>query len=292
MKVIYGGLESITSLNKRNLDVISRYNKRTYFPIVDNKITTKEYLQKGNIPFPGTITIISNFFEIEKSLQILAPLDTFVVKPSKGRAGGGILLLEKKGENDWQTPSGRPFSRDELVKHFEDILFGVYSFGMLGDSVLIEKRVNPHKIFTDIYRKGVADIRIITFKNEPLMAMLRIPTDQSDGKANLHQGAIGVPVDLVSGITGNAMIKGKTIEKHPDTNSILAGNQIPFWEEIIQYAGIASNLIPLGYLGIDFVIDEKIGPLILELNARPGLQIQVINGKGLNPEIKRIEHDN
>jgi D-alanine-D-alanine ligase-like ATP-grasp enzyme len=34
---------------------------------------------------------------------------------------------------------------------------------------------------------------------------------------------------------------------------------------------------------VDLVIDADLGPLMLEVNARPGLQIQVINGQGLAP---------
>ncbi len=291
MKFDSFGLDSIIGLNKRNLDIISVHNKRAHFPIVDDKIKTKEYLKKGNIPYPETICVIHNFFEMETSLELLLSLETFVVKPSRGRAGGGILLLEKSDSDSWKTPSGRGISREDLLKHFGDILFGVYSFGLSGDSVLVEKRVYPHKIFADIYAKGVADIRFITFKHKPVMAMLRIPTNQSDGKANLHQGAIGVPVDIETGITGNAVIQGKRIESHPDSGKKLGGNLIPYWDTITKLAVSASELIPLGYLGIDFVIDETLGPLILELNARPGLQIQVINNKGLMPLINRIENE-
>lgn len=291
MKLGTKGLESIIGINKRNLDIISVHNKREYFPIVDDKIQTKEYLEKGPVPHPETVCIIHNFFEMEASMELLLSLDTFVVKPSRGRAGGGILLLEKKDAENWNTPSGRTVSREDLLKHFGDILFGVYSFGLSGDSVLVEKRVFPHKIFKDIYPGGVADIRFITFKRKPVMAMLRIPTDQSDGKANLHQGAIGVPVAIETGVTGSAMIRGKRVEFHPDSGKRLAGTIIPFWDTITKLAVRASGIIPLGYLGIDFVIDETLGPLVLELNARPGLQIQVINNRGLGPLINRIDNE-
>jgi len=291
MKFTQNGLKNIIGLNRRNLEVIHIHNKRTHFPIVDNKITTKEYLNKGDIPCPETICVIGNFFEIEKSLELLLSYDTFVVKPSRGRAGGGILLLERLDEKSWQTPSGNKVHEEDLKKHFGDILFGVYSFGSSGDAVLIEKRIYPHSVFTDIYSDGVADIRIITFRKKPVMAMVRLPTGQSDGKANLHQGAIGIPVDIHSGLTGNAMIKGKKIESHPDSGAQLKGSSIPFWSQIIEMAVKSSELIPLGYLGIDFVIDKKIGPLILELNARPGLQIQVINEKGLAPLIYEGSND-
>ena len=169
MKFDGTGLDSIIGLNKRNLDIISVHNKRANFPIVDDKIKTKEYLKKGDIPYPETICVIHNFFEIETSLELLLSLETFVVKPSRGRAGGGILLLEKSDSESWKTPSGRSVNREDLLKHFGDILFGVYSFGLSGDSVLVERRVYPHKIFTDIYQKGVADIRFITLDRKSVV---------------------------------------------------------------------------------------------------------------------------
>jgi hypothetical protein len=45
-------------------------------------------------------------------------------------------------------------------------------------------------------------------------------------------------------------------------------------------------MINLAFLGVDLVIDRDRGPLLLELNARPGLQIQVANQAGL---LKRLE---
>jgi alpha-L-glutamate ligase-like protein len=282
-------MNEILGLNRRNLDVITRYNKREHFPIVDDKIKTKEYLKKGEIPHPETIGILRSYFEMGKILPLLKQRDTFVVKPSRGRAGGGILLLENDATG-WRTPSGRRVSEEELLKHFSDILFGVYSFGTVGDAVLIEKRIFPHQALRSIYPKGVADIRIILFKSTPVMAMLRLPTDQSDGKANLHQGAIGVPLSMDRGETGVAILGRRRIEHHPDTGVPLSGHLIPFWEEILNYARAISELVPLGYLGIDFVIDAEKGPLILELNARPGLQIQVVNGRGLRPLITGLEN--
>jgi hypothetical protein len=45
----------------------------------------------------------------------------------------------------------------------------------------------------------------------------------------------------------------------------------------------------LGYIGCDLVLDRKLGPLILELNARPGLAIQIANGAGLSLRLQAIE---
>ena len=41
------------------------------------------------------------------------------------------------------------------------------------------------------------------------MAMLRLPTKASGGRANLHQGAIGAGVDLVTGVTHHAVLKNR-----------------------------------------------------------------------------------
>ena len=46
----------------------------------------------------------------------------------------------------------------------------------------------------------------------------------------------------------------------------------------------------LGYLGVDVVIDREQGPLILELNARPGLAIQIANQSGLGLRLEQIDH--
>jgi alpha-L-glutamate ligase-like protein len=276
-------LDSILSINKRNLDVISVFNPRKYFPLVDDKIRTKGILETAGVPYPETIAVVKNFFEIENALKIMMKTKDFVVKPARGKAGGGILLVEEDENNVWKTPSGRPVGKEEMKTHFGDILFGVYSFGRMDDSVLIEKRVIPDDFMLNIYKKGIPDIRIITFKGEPVMAMLRVPTDKSDGKANLHQGAIGVSIEMESGITGSSVMSGKRIEIHPDSEVKISGLTIPYWKEILKIAKKSSGEVPLEYIGVDIVIDRKLGPLVLELNARPGLQIQVVNRLGLLP---------
>lgn len=282
-------LDSILSINKRNLDVISKFNPRKHFPLVDDKIRTKVILESAGVPHPKTIAVVKNFFEIEDIFKILIEKVSFVVKPARGRAGGGILLVERDENGSWKTPSGRDIGKEDMKTHFGDILFGVYSFGRMDDSVLIEKRVIPDDFMFTIYERGIPDIRIITFKSKPVMAMLRVPTDKSDGKANLHQGAIGVSIDMKTGETGSSVMSGKRIEIHPDSGVKISGLKIPFWDEILKIAELSSGEVPLEYIGVDIVIDRILGPLVLELNARPGLQIQVVNQLGLLPLLDGLE---
>ena len=274
-------LSSILGINRRNLEYIQPNNPRSAFPLVDDKILTKRILVEVNIPVPETLAIIDNLFDIQQVIVKLSGKDAFVVKPARGRAGGGVLLTESVAEGLWRTPSGRKLSSEDLRRHIADILFGVYSFGRMGDSALVERKIVPHDFFRLIYNRGIPDIRVITYQGTPIVSMLRIPTDRSDGKANLHQGAIGVGIDTKTGITSNGVYRGKPISTHPDSGQDLANLQIPHWEAIIAYARKAADTVPLGYLGIDFVLDRSLGPLILELNARPGLQIQVVNQIGM-----------
>jgi glutathione synthase/RimK-type ligase-like ATP-grasp enzyme len=65
--------------------------------------------------------------------------------------------------------------------------------------------------------------------------------------------------------------------------------QVPYWQEILTIASQSFELTGLGYLGVDIVLDKQIGPLMLELNARPGLNIQIANREGLDLRLQKIK---
>lgn len=279
----------LIGLNRRNIEYITKYNNRKHFPLVDDKIVCKDILNSMDIPCPKTIGVVSHFVEIKKAINHLRDESDFVIKPSRGRAGGGIKLLTTDNRQ-FYTLSGNPVSADDMSKHLGDILFGVYSFGKMNDSALIEEKINQHSMLNSLYPQGVADIRVILLKGEPVMAMLRVPSSSSDGKANLHQGALGIGVDIETGITTHASVKGESITHHPDTKEQLINLKIPHFKDVIEYSRKASTGVPLGYLGVDIVLDDNKGPMILEMNARPGLQIQVVNQKCLGPILAKMEN--
>jgi alpha-L-glutamate ligase-like protein len=135
----------------------------------------------------------------------------------------------------------------------------------------------------------VPDIRIIVFRGYPVMAMLRLATHASDGKANLHQGAVGVGLDLENGSCLNAVQFAEKLSCHPDTGRPLKDISIANWREILLLAARCCDMTGLGYIGTDLVLDKERGPQLLELNARPGLAIQIANGVGLLPRLRHIE---
>ena len=153
---------------------------------------------------------------------------------------------------------------------------------------MIEERVNFSTEFEGFTHQGVPDIRVIVYKGYPIMAMARLSTASSSGKANLHQGAVGAGLDIASGHALLAIQNGLPVNRHPDTGRKLSELAIPHWTECLRLAAQCCEVTGLGYLGADIVLDADRGPLILELNARPGLAIQMANGQGLQPRIDTI----
>jgi len=267
------------SINKRNLLCIYPNNNRKDYPLADDKLKTKELLEAQNIPTPKSYIIYSYFFQLNKLQKDLSKFKEFVIKPAQGRAGGGIVVITGMDGDQWVAINGQRFSSDQLKFHITEIIFGVYSFDMK-DHAIIEERIIQHEAINALSPYGLSDIRLIMSNNKAIMAMARLPTVASAGRANIHQGAIGVGIDIDSGLTHHAVHDNHVITDHPDTGNNLIGVQIPYWDQIIDI-GIASAVaMPLKYIGADVAITQA-GPLIIELNVRPGLAIQAANDASL-----------
>jgi alpha-L-glutamate ligase-like protein len=220
---------------------------------------------------------------------LLAGHDDFVVKPARGSAGRGVLVVAGRDRDHYWRHNGERLPLDALRQHCSDILSGMYSLGGHPDRALIQKRVRLHPAFAALTYKGIPDVRVILYRNEPAMAMLRLPTHESGGRANLHQGGLGAGVDLESGVTHHAVQRDRAVMCHPDTGRPVVGVRVPDWHAVLEMSRRVARAVGLGYLGVDIVVDEQEGPLLLEGNARPGLAIQIANNQGLVPRLEAID---
>ncbi|WP_210395694.1 alpha-L-glutamate ligase-like protein [Motiliproteus sediminis] len=279
----------LLSMNCRNLEFISRYNKRRLYPLVDNKLLTKQAALAADIAVPELIGSVKTPFEVNQLEQILGERTKFVIKPARGSAGKGILVITRREGNDFYKASGSKLSLQDLKRDISNILSGLYSLGGKPDVALIESLIQFDPGLARYSYQGVPDIRVIVFQGYPVMAMLRCSTAESDGKANLHQGAVGVGLAVRDGKARSAVQNGDLVSLHPDTNEPFGDLQIPHWETILQLTARCYELTGLGYIGCDVVLDSQLGPLILELNARPGLAIQIANQRGLLPRLRHVE---
>lgn len=286
----------VLGLNERNSDFIMRLNPRRLYPRVDDKALTKKLALEAGMAVPDLYGIIAHQGEVASFPDIVADIRSFVVKPAQGSGGDGILVITGRSErkrDSFRLSSGVLISQDEILYHLSNIVGGQYSLSGGRDTALIEYCVHFDPIFAEVSYQGVPDIRVIVYRGYPAMAMVRLPTRESDGKANLHQGAVGAGVDMATGKTLTGVHHDMIVDEHPDTGALVAGLEIPDWDFILESSAKGYEVTGLGYLGVDMVIDANRGPLILEMNARPGLNIQIANGTGLASRIARIEaaHD-
>ena len=281
----------ILGMNARNLLYLQPHNSRAAVRLADDKLATKRLLKKKHIPVGKLIDVFDDYSDLEEYDWSTLP-GQFVIKPNQGFGGEGIWVLAGRAKDGWKRSDGVTIGVNDIKDHIANIFEGNFSLGNVPDVAYIEEKVKLHKIFKKItFGGGIPDIRIIVYNSVPVMAMLRLPTEQSRGKANLHQGGIGVGIEIASGITTKAYwdAHDKAISRYPGTKQKLHGIKIPFWRTILETAVYCQQVSGLGYIGVDIVLDAKQGPLVLELNARPGMGIQNANRVPLLSRLERVE---
>ena len=280
----------VLGMNARNIEFIGRYNQRALYPLVDDKLKTKKLAQRHDIPAPKLHFVIREQHRLRNVENLLRKINGFAIKPAKGSGGKGILVIRGQEKGRFVTTSGVQLDVADIKRHMSNILAGLYSLAGTPDVAIVEELVSFSELFTGYSYQGVPDIRIVVFQGYPLMAMLRLATRRSDGKANLHQGAIGVGLDITRGTSLDAVQFSMPVDSHPDTGHAFDQIRIPGWTDILHLAARCHDMTGLGYIGTDIVLDHTNRPLLLELNARPGLSIQAANGQGLLPRLRQIEN--
>lgn len=270
----------ILGMNARNF-YVDLENPHSSTRLVNSKYATKTALESAGVPVVSTFSVVRDLRELANFDWDSLP-DSWALKPNRGRRGAGIMLAKERDGLAWRTASGRVLTRPAITSHIRYIFDGEYSLDSVErDWALFEPLIIPHPELARLVPSGLPDIRVICYRWEPVLAMMRLPTGMSEGRANLHQGAIGAAVDLNTGIVWHALFKKQEISHHPDTGKLLIGVDVPYWDEVLDAATRCGSATGLGYLGVDIVIDEERGPLVLEVNARPGLEIQNVTGIGL-----------
>jgi len=286
----------ILGINERNIEYVRRSNPPAAIRIANNKLLTKRLLIKNSIPTAVLHAVIGSTKDLDQFNWDILP-ESFVIKPNQGSGGEGIVVIRRKerdessGATTWVTTKGEHYTLNDLKRHILNILDGNFSISNQPDVAFFEERIINHQALRGLTYKGTPDIRIIVYNGVPIMAMMRVSTKKSNGKANLAQGGIGIGIDLATGLTTTALVKKPrrhSLDKHPDTAEDLRDFQIPFWDEILEIAVRCQRVTGIGYLGADIALDKNLGPIVLELNARPGLEIQNVTRAGLAGRLRRV----
>lgn len=270
--------DRILGLNARN-ERIARVNTLRSIKLVNDKHATKQALQAVGAPTVPTLLVVRSGRDLRRLDWERLPA-AWALKPNQSLGGSGILLATGRPDEDWRTASGRRLPAWRIAEHVRLILDGEFS-PRARDCALFEPLLEPDPVLARLTYRGLPDVRVICRGHEPRLAMLRLPTSASDGRANLHQHAVGAAVDLRSGRIVRAWSGRVGVDAHPDTGQPLIGTTVPQWDEILAAASRCAEATGLRYLGADIVVDARVGPVILEVNARPGLEIQNVTGNGL-----------
>ncbi len=278
----------ILGINARNLLYIRPYNKGKAIKFADDKIKTKQFLSARGIPVPKLYAIIKSSKELEK-FDFKSLPNSFVLKPNTGYGGEGIIPITATKDRVYIASGNRKFTSDDLKEHIGDILDGRFSISGAADFAFFEQHITTDEVIAKYSYEGLPDLRVVVHNLIPVMAMLRLPTKESEGKANLHMGAVGVGIDIAKGACTHITYKNRIIPTLPDGLGSIKGFKIPYWDQILTIASQIQLITNLGYMAVDICIDKNVGPVLLEINARAGLGVQIANLAPLRRRLERIE---
>ncbi|PIS08758.1 hypothetical protein COT75_04725 [Candidatus Beckwithbacteria bacterium CG10_big_fil_rev_8_21_14_0_10_34_10] len=288
----------ILGLNSRNVLFSSKYNKKGGKLIANHKLLTKNVLRKAKLPIPKLYRVFRRFEDIDKFNFLKKLPESYVIKPDNSLGGEGILVIERQGRyaGEWITTTEDTKTVNDLKLLLREIIEGRFSMRGQPDFAFVEERIRVHPIFEKVSWGGTPDIGVVVFNRIPVMAFLRLPTKESGGRANMHQGAIACGIDISSGITIGGVKGSKEIDFFPGTRRKLKGIKIPIWDEILKLAINCQLTVPeLNFMRVDIALQPslkkpgKTFPKVLELNAQPGLKIQLANKAGLRRRLERVE---
>jgi len=279
---------AILGMNARNLSYIGPNNTKKAIDLANDKLRSKEVLRAAGIPVPEVYGIIRNRQELENFKWESLP-KSFVLKPNRGMGGDGIKIIYGKKNDKWILSEGRTVGVEDFRSHIFNIFDGFYSLFGGEDIAFFEERIKINNSLKPYSFRGIPDIRVIVYNNVPVMAMLRLSTKESGGKANLHQGGIGVGIDIATGITTQAIQHDQITERTPDAKLKLSGIRVPYWKTILEIAIQCQKTSSLGYVGVDIAIDKEKGPVVLEINAHAGLSIQIANLAPLKYRLQKVQ---
>src|SRR3954471_7784800 len=278
----------VLGMNARNAGAILGHNPRALFPLVDDKLHFLELCQRVGVPTPPLFAVFDRHGDLRHLGETLDASPDCVIKPARGSSGRGIVLLTGPAAGGGRRHNGSVATLEELRRYVSGGPSGLYSLGGRPDRAIVQRRLRTHPALERISYRGTPDVRVLVYRGEVALGMLRLPTLESGGRANLHQGGVGVGVDVANGKTTRAVWRGRVVDRHPDTGEALGGREVPGWPAVLAMARTVARATGLGYVGVDVVPDVG-GPVVLEANARPGLAIQTATGIGLGGVLERID---
>ena len=152
----------ILGMNRRNHSYIGRYNPRRLYPLVDDKLKTKQLALAAGVSVPELIGTIREQHEVSQISEMVKDQQGFCIKPARGSGGKGIVLIARHHNGFYYKPNNKPETLDNLERHVSNILAGLYSLGGKPDTVLIQFGINDAAV--DVWKNPPADRPRVSLK--------------------------------------------------------------------------------------------------------------------------------
>lgn len=257
---------------KRWCDIVKRYNHTDDTKILQNKVEFNKYFKdfiKRNWINPQVVTF-------EEFDDFMRGNSEVIIKPLDGWEGVGVRAWKMGDSNGVRQLFNQLHTK----------------------SLLVEQKIAQHEDM-EFNNKSVNTIRVYTAcgknskKAQVFKATLRIGVGESIVD-NSHNGGCAYEIDLETGIVCSRGWGQRYRDNiiHPLSNRAVMGFKIPFWQEVINMCSFAAELIPaVQFIGWDVAITQD-GPLLIEGNHDPDLDmIEFVGSYGYYKKIIHLlEH--
>ena len=228
----------------------------------------------------GLTPLVDNPYQggkLEEFLQLLSEVKEFACKPNNGTTAIGFVKMSY--ENGVYLVNEKEVSKDEVT-----------DFIASHSNYVFTEYIHPSEQFSK-YSDQIHTLRIVTLNahgNTPhiIGGYLRLP-NKNNGEANYtvldgtdtNKYNLFVELNVQKGVFGNAkktfVNRVEDVERHPDTNEVIAGT-IPHYDRLKQIIlGIAQRFNTLEWLGFDIGVTNN-GFKCMEINTHPGVKYMQI----------------
>ena len=215
--------------------------------------------------------------EIKPALSSTTDLpdcDLFV-KPRQGNGGHNAERYDFIGNERYRNSAGTAFTRSELLSKLLQ--------QSLKDDFIIQPRLINHPDLADISNDALSTVRVFTIRNEQgepevTNVAFRMAIGTNSVVDNFHQGGLAAGVDMTTGKIGEASVIGIKPdmgwrEIHPVSGVRFRDRVLPDWPQVLELARAAHRAFPQRIMVGWDVAMLKDGPMIIEGNGRPDLDI-------------------
>jgi len=209
------------------------------------------------------------------------PQRDLFTKPVDLWSGAGALAWTHVAPDLWRANDGRELDQESLLGWLCEV--------SKERPHVLQVRLANHPDLAPLSRGGLCTVRVNTMRMPeggfaPLLGVLKMPRGDSVVD-NFAEGGLAAGIDpatgrLLSAVCEDARHAVRRFTVHPETGATIEGRVVPFWAEVQALATRAHALFPnLVYCGLDVALGTD-GPILLEGNDCPGLDlIQLPHGR-------------